>query len=304
MTPAERQTAAEQAVAEKDWNQAANLWEQIYQDEQSAANNFQLVRALVADQQYVTARNYASEFEGQYLASDEAASVYLRALIANHEFISARIVIVARGKSDWTQAALTTLSAAENDAEAHLQSTLTTTMRHFYHLSDQPVQAQVADLQAARHLTMQRYLTAAKFLLVDPFLHPLTRSEVLYTLHELQVNTPVQMQWLLDDQQLTLCPAELTEVGADEISLATKQLLKIQLADQDVFLYENLRELLQLQLMYLYPRPELAITDPADWVAVLIAQQTGQETTNLSEEQEKMMKIQQKIQQFSLDLQQ
>ena len=56
--------------------------------------------------------------------------------------------------------------------------------------------------------------------------------------------------------------------------------------------------------MYLYPRPELAITDPADWVAVLIAQQTGQETTNLSEEQEKMMKIQQKIQQFSLDLQQ
>jgi hypothetical protein len=112
------------------------------------------------------------------------------------------------------------------------------------------------------------------------------------------------MQWLLDDRQLTLCPAELTEVGADEISLATKQLLKIQLADQDVFLYENLRELLQLQLMYLYPRPELAITDPADWVAVLIAQQTGQETATLSEEQEKMMKIQQKIQQFSLDLQQ
>mgnify|MGYP004606521517 CR=1 FL=1 len=305
MTLSETQLAAERATRAQEWSQAASLWERVYQHEQSAPVNYQLVRALVADQQFVAAASYARESEAQYLAADVAADVYLAALIGKHEFISARIVIKARQQSTrWTATACATLSAAETQAEQQLQATLTTTMRQFYHLSDQPVVSHAERLQAARHLTYQRYLTAAKFLLVDPFLHPLTRVEVLYTLYELRVPDEVQMRWLFDERRLTIRPAELLPLGTDTTSIATQHALKAQLGNQDVFLYENLRELLQLQLMYLYPQPGLVISDPTAWVTVLIGQQTGNLPTGLTERQMTIVKIQQKIQQFSLDLQQ
>ncbi|MCB7464371.1 hypothetical protein [Lactiplantibacillus argentoratensis] len=303
MTIAETQLAAEQASRDQDWSKAASLWEQVYQAQQKAAINYELVQALVADQQYVAAANYASEFEAQYLATDAAADLYLNALIANHDFISARIMVRARPASAWTATAIATLNAAERTAEQTLGTTLTTTMRHFYHLSDQPVQKQVTGLQAARHLPYERYLTAAKFLLVDPFLHPLTRVEVLYTLYQLQVPETVKMQWLLDEQILTLCPAKLVALGQDETSKAVYRVLEARLGDRDVFLYESLRELLQLQLMYLYPRAAQVITDATAWINILISQQTGDPLTEPNDQTEKMMKVQQKIQQFSLDLQ-
>ncbi|MGY5269926.1 hypothetical protein [Lactiplantibacillus plantarum] len=303
MTIAETQLAAEQASRAQDWSKAASLWEQVYQAQQTAPVNYELVQALVADQQYVAAANYASEFEAQYLATDAAADLYLNALVANHDFISAQIMIKARPTSAWTTAASTILKAAESTAERTLGSTLTTTMRHFYHLSDQPVQKQVAGLQAARHLPYEHYLTAAKFLLVDPFLHPLTRVEVLYTLYQLQVSETVKMQWLLDEKMLTLCPAKLVALGQDETSKAVYHALKVRLGNQDVFLYESLRELLQLQLMYLYPCAAQVITDSTAWIDLLISLQTGQTITPTDDQTEKMMKIQQKIQQFSLDLQ-
>ena len=55
--------------------------------------------------------------------------------------------------------------------------------------------------------------------------------------------------------------------------------------------------------MYLYPRTAQVITDATAWVDVLISQQTGQPITTPDDQTEKMMKVQQKIQQFSLDLQ-
>ncbi|WQH18176.1 hypothetical protein T1I15_13180 [Lactiplantibacillus plantarum] len=63
MTIAETQLAAEQASRAQDWSKAASLWEQVYQAQQTAPVNYELVQALVADQQYVAAANYASEFE-------------------------------------------------------------------------------------------------------------------------------------------------------------------------------------------------------------------------------------------------
>ena len=81
MTIAETQLAAEQASRAQDWSKAASLWEQVYQAQQTAPVNYELVQALVADQQYVAAANYASEFEAQYLATDAAADLYLNAFL-------------------------------------------------------------------------------------------------------------------------------------------------------------------------------------------------------------------------------
>ncbi|WP_047999971.1 hypothetical protein [Lactiplantibacillus herbarum] len=301
MTLSEMQVAAEKAMQEQHWSQAASLWETVYQAQQTPEINYQLVQSLVADEKYAAASTYASEFETYYLQTDEAATLYLTALLNNQQFIQARILVHARPGS-WQKMALVAIQAAEEKAERTLQSTLTTTMRQFYHLSDQPVVNHASLLQAATHLTYSKYLTAAKFLLVDPFLHPLTRVEVLYTLREIGVTDTVKVQWI-DELPLTVTPADLPMIGQDSASLAVQDILQDRLGQQDVTLFASLQELLALQLMYLYPQTETVVSDPQRWVDILIAMQTGTLSENPSQTDAKIIALQQKLQQFTLDFQ-
>lgn len=302
MTPAETLTAAQRATAAKEWSQAASLWEAVYQTAQTASNNYQLVNALVADEQYSAASSVATEFETTYLQTDGAADLYLTALLKSRQFIPARILVTARSAGEWQLAALQRVQEAEADAETTLATTLTTTMRQFYHLSDQPVEAQAERIQAAQHLTYAKYLTAAKFLLVDPFLHQLSRVEVLYTLRAIGVAEPVDLQ-TFDDQRVTLIPAQLPVMGQDTTSLAAQRVLSTSVGQQDPTLYAGLEALLSLQLMYLYPQAERVVLDPEVWVRVFVGLQTGQLSESERRAASRIVAVQQKIQQMTLDLQ-
>lgn len=302
MSLAETRTAAEKATATEKWSEAASLWETVYQAEQTADNNYQLVTALVADEQFLAASTTAAEFEQTYLKTDQAADLYLTALLKSHQFIPAHILLNARQVSSWTHGAQNRIQAAENQAEQTMATTLDTTMRQFYHLSDQPVGAQTERLQAAKHLTYGKYLTAAKFLLVDPFLHQLSRVEVLYTLCAMGVPDEVTMQ-TFDEQRVTVVPATLPTMGKDATSLAVQQVLTEMIGQDDPTLYAGLQALLSLQLMFLYPQIERVILDAEVWVKVFVGLQTGQLSENNNPQTSRIVAVQQKIQQMIQDLQ-
>lgn len=303
MNLTEIQAAARQAESAKNWSQAASLWETAYQQQQDFPTNQALVAALRADEKYTAAYHYAVEFETDYLKTDDRAQLYVTLLIAAQQFISARIVTIARVTSPaWQTAMLAKLKAAEARAEQDQAKTLTTTMRQFYHLSDLPLVAQAERIQTAQRLTYDKYLTAAKFLLIDPFLHPLSRVEVLDSLRLLGVTTTVQFRWL-DGQEQSLTPAELTPVGQDAISQATLAALAQAVGQQDVSLYTALAATLKLQLMYLYPYPNRWITDASRWVSLGTALQTGIEVTPTTAIDKKMVAHLQQLQKMALDLQ-
>ncbi|AVK60597.1 hypothetical protein C5Z25_01890 [Lactobacillus sp. CBA3605] len=303
MTPdTEQQLKAAQVAADQaDWSTAASLFETVYQTAQSYALNLQLVTALVATQKYTLASAYAAEYEPTYLATDAAASLYLTALLESHQFIKARMAAELRvAQTDWYAQTLAQITAAETLATTTLQQTLKTTMRQFYHMSDQPVAAQNDQLLAAQHLTYAQYVTAAKFLLIDPFLHQLSRVEVLYTLRALGVATTVQFLWL-DETRLAVIPSALPAMGQDSGSRTVQHALQQQFAQTDVTMFENLQAVLSLQLMYLYPETEKIMTDAQLWLTLLLAAQTGTVPRNLTVTGQKMLDIQQQIQQLNLD---
>ncbi|CAM3178734.1 hypothetical protein [Lactiplantibacillus plajomi] len=302
MTDAERERAAQAATKAKKWSQAAALWEELYQQQQTLAINQQLVTALVQNQQYLAASNYAAEFENDYLQTDQRSDLYLTALLASHQFIVARMVVTARPRQPWQSLAEQRISQAERAAETTMASTLTTTMREFYHLSDQPVPNQAARIQAAQHLTYQRYLTAAQFLLVDPFLHQLARVEVLHTLRAIGVDQPVQFRHL-DGQQTALIPSELAAVGTDPTSQRTHQALEKTLGQRDPTLYTGLNALLTLQLMYIYPDQPKIVADPTTWVQLFVAEQTGTPVSTVDQQAKAMLTVQRKIQDLNNQLQ-
>ncbi len=302
LTLEELYQAAQAASTSQKWSQAASLWERVYQAQQTPKFNFQLVTALVADRQYSAAINYAAEFEGVYRRSDSAASLYLRALIGSQQFIPARMLIVARvTHRDWSKTASRELDAAERAATSEMAATMKTAMRRFYHLSDQPAIAQAEQIQAAQRLTYEKYVTAAKFLLVDPFLHQLARVEVLDTLRALGVSETVTFQWL--DQTVISCqPSALVPVGTDSLAKTVHAALEARIGHQNASLSQELTASLRLQLMYLYPRTELGITDANAWVRLMLNQSPTTPATNLTAGEEKMVHLQSVIQKYNSEL--
>ncbi len=300
---ADDRRAAQTATNAQEWSQAASLWEHVYQVEQTATTNYQLVTALVHDEQYGAASTYAAEFEREYLKTDVAADLYVQALLMSHQYIVARSFIVARKTvPSWQAGATKRVVIAETGAEKKLQTTLTTTMRQFYHLSDQPVTAQAERIEAARHLTLAKYLTAAQFLLVDPFLHQLSRVEVLYQLRALGVDQAVPFVWL-DGTQRRVVPATLPVMGTDRTSQTVRQTFQNNWGQHDASLNEGLAALLDLQLMYLYPEPERVINDPDAWVNIFVGMQTGSLDSQQQNTWPELVAVQTKIQTLNLELQ-
>ncbi|VDG30606.1 hypothetical protein [Lactobacillus sp. CBA3605] [Lactiplantibacillus mudanjiangensis] len=296
-------TQAQTAANAGHWSQAASLFETAYQTEQSFAINQQLVPALAKTQKYTAASTYAAEFEATYLTTATNFNLYLTILLASHQFIKAHIIVVAaqQAESSWASDAKQQVVTAEAQAEQSMAQTLTVTMRQFMHLADQPVAEQTARLAAAQHLTLTKYLTAAKFLLVDPFLSQLVRVEVLYTLRAVGIDTSVQFRWF-DQTELTIVPITLPAIGQDATSQQLDQTLQSTIGQTDAGQYENLQAVLPLQLMYLYPQPEKIITDADVWIKLLIARQQGVTPQNLTVAGEKMLANQLKIQEMTAEL--
>ncbi|MFC6180706.1 hypothetical protein [Lactiplantibacillus daowaiensis] len=300
---AELVAQAQTASSAGDWSQAASLLETAYQLEQSFTINHQLVTALTQIQNYAAASTYAAEFETTYLATGADFNLYLTICLANHEFIKAHMLIQAIRQQhvDWVNPATEQVTIAEAQAEQTLQQTLTTTMRQFYHLSDQPVAEQPVRLAAAQHLTLAKYVTAARFLLLDPFLQQLSRVEVLYTLRAAGVTQPVQFLWF-DQTEVTVVPAELPVIGTDATSVQVEAALQAAVGQLDVSLYESLQAMLSLQLMYLYPYSEKIITDSQIWINLLITSQQGQTPRHLTVTGQEMLANQTKIQEMNAEL--
>jgi len=294
---------AQAALEAGKWSLAASLFETVYQTTQTLALNLQLVTALKADQKYTLASTYAAEFEADYLVTAERFNLYLAVLLASHQFIKARLITEAcrQTPANWLAEADQQITTAEQVAEQTMQQTLTTTMRQFYHLSDQPVAAQAERLAAAQHLTYAKYLTAAKFLLVDPFLHQLSRVEVLYTLRGLGTTDAVQFLWF-DQTEQTVVPAELPVIGSDRISQQLQWEIQQQAGQVDATLAAGLQAELPLQLMYLYPTPAKIVTDAKIWINLLIATQRGAIPRHLTVAGQKMAENQVKIREFNENL--
>jgi len=262
-----------------------------------------LVTALNATQKYTLASTYAAEFEAAYLETAARFQLYLTVLLASHQFIKARLLTETsrQAQAAWADHAEEQIVAAEATAEQQLQQTLTTTMRQFYHLSDQPVAVQAERLAAAQHLTYTKYLTAAQFLLRDPFLPQLARVEVLYTLRGLGTTTEVTFLWF-DQTEMVVTPAELPLMGTDQVSQTLQTELQTQIGQADATLAASLAAEIPLQLMYLYPTPAKIITDPKIWINLLIATYQGQVPRHLTVAGQQMYENQAKIRKFNENL--
>jgi len=287
-SPAARDKAYQKAVAafeSRQWSTASDLFETLYQDQQTPELNRYVVASLYHDQKYLMAEQYAAEQNGSYLTSARDFQLRLDVALKNQQFIFAREFCALAAAATWRAGGVAQIEAAEAASTDELAATQRVIAKQFYHLGDVSFNEQRDRLEHARQLPLPMYLQGVQYLLVDPFLHPLLRADLLEGLMRLRVDQTVNLHWL-DDQTYSVSVKALQPVGASKAAVAFQKYLQEDLGQRDPMLAANLQQTITLQLMMLYPFIDQTITDPVSWAQTIAGLPL---TTPVSEEKIKEM---------------
>lgn len=273
-SPAAREQAVEkahQAFSAEEWSTAADLFEKLYNDQQTAEFNRYLVASLYHDEKYLAAEQFAAEQDAVYLATTETFQLRLDVALKNQQFIFAREFCAMPAAEAWRAAGLTQITAAEDASRQTLAETQRVLAKQFYHLGDGSFTEQRQRLERARQLPLREFMKGVQYLLVDPFLHPLMRATLLEELLRLRTTQTVQVHWL-DDQTYPVDTGQLQPVGASRAAQTMQRYLHENLAQQDPMLMANISQTITLQLMMLYPFIDKIIKNPVAWIQIAAQQ--------------------------------
>lgn len=260
-------------MAEKQWSKAAAILEELVIDNTQPEIVYDLVRALYHDQQYVRGMNYLLQSPEIFYTTIERAQLAVNVLLKCHYFIRARI-FVTTGPHSWQEQFCKLIDEQEQVAQSEYQETISEGLQKFYHLGDGNVYEQQERLTAAYRLPLATFITGTRFVLRDPFVHPLVRSNIIEILRELQIATRLTYYWL-DQKEHQVVPRRLLPLSNIPVLEKVKKYLQERLANNNHMLYQAAIEQLNLQATFLFPRVSAVIKDPNEWGKYLIGQLTG-----------------------------
>lgn len=269
-------------IGDQRWSEASALLEDLVAQKPVPEYIRNLVSSLSHDHQYMRALDYIVSDPTAFYYSFDWSKLAVTIFLASQYYISARLFVVG-GPEEWQRKLTMTIIAAEQDAEREYTETIRQGLRRFYHLGDATIRNQQIRLREAYQLPLATFLTGVKFVLRDPFVHPLVRANIIEVLRKLKITEPLTYYWL-DKQEHQVIPAELPELKDILAVKETEQQLQKRLANDNPTLYKAALQQFNLQLLFLMPRISEVITQPIQWADYLIATLNGQTLAGKSEE--------------------
>lgn len=253
-------------------HQALPILEDLYKQVDNDDVTVNYVRALYQAQQYMAASRVANDNQDYFLSGKE--KLFVQIMLAAHKPLAARLFV---GRVSSKQQ-LSLLKQIEN-AEEYLRSNFSATVRkntaNFYHMGDLSIADQFVQFEAADNLPLEDYSNGAKLILRDPNVYPLIKSSIARDLVALKVNDRFMIYWL-DHQEHPFYPQKMDFVEDRKVIKDIKSMIEDEFANSNPLLYEQYRQTLRLQLMFLYPFVDVAIQDAETWFAVLVGKKLGQ----------------------------
>lgn len=280
LTPAQvvKLRQIKERLKNQEWHQAAVQLEQLYQERHDDDINQLLVEALYMDSQFKLAYDYAIEKQTAYLATMDRFKLMINVLLKSNHLITARQFALRAPQPAWQQQAVAGIEQFEQNASETLMQTHRATLRKFYHLGDQPFAQQRQRFEQAAQLPLKDYLTGARFLLRDPFTHPLVRASLLQSLQQLHFQGPLTFLWI-DDQEHQIQGDDLKRIDEDPVYQHLMAILADRIGQVDPVETQMLTQELALQTMLAYPLLDHVFVQPEEWVTMLIKQYRGEDAT-------------------------
>ncbi|PIO83628.1 hypothetical protein BSQ39_08650 [Loigolactobacillus backii] len=286
------------AAKKEDWKVAADNFSAAYQTKQDFNTNLLLATALMESGQYLVARQVAGEYENDYQASLSLISFYISLLLTAHDFVKATQICdqhLAKAKAAdihfWTETQKH-IKGAENKYRHEEAAHLKELQKALYNLSDRSIYEQMDLLKQANQLPKEEFTVTAKWLLRNPFVHPLLKANVLADLQKMRVSDEVSLLWL-DNKEYQVIPERLLPIMEYKSIITLKQLLAEKVGNDDPIVYQNLTEEINLHAAYLYPFADKVVKDPTLWLAVYLDFYTTDKLNKKQIDSENLTQIQQ-----------
>lgn len=286
---------AKELYGGKKWQEAANIFLNLYGEIEDNELAILTAKSLYFSRQYTLA--YQIVFQSMNAFGNDIPFVVDVGIKSQH-FISTRILIKHQPKVI-QEKELSRLTKAEEDYHDQFQEIVKSRLRSFYHLGDYSFAEQRQRLLGADQLPLENFITGAVFLLRDPFTHQFVKAEILNELQQVGYTKEVTML-CVDGKEHQFVPAELPLVYENSIFLKCQEILKNKLAQVDPQLYTMLSGQLNIQLILLNPLINEVITDPNEWINVMVKLATGEE---ISGDNETILNWQRKLNKFLDELQ-
>lgn len=282
---------AKELIAQDRWQDAADVLEGLVNQVDNPEIGRLTVVTLYTAEQYTRACTYLYEYLDLMATNFDDARIAIDIFVQNELFILARQVV--NSMPEWKEQLMPLIEKGEEKMQAEYQTTMQTRLRDFYHLGDYSLSEQQSRLQASFKLPLKEFVTGAKFLLRDPFTHPLVKSSLVELLCKLQVAESVVIYWL-DKHEYEIVPTNLTPLKDSPLVIAGKREINQKLGNENPQLEQLAVQQFQLEVMFLYPRISAVITDVGEWTDELIARVNGQKSakkTAVSEWQDRLAKM-------------
>lgn len=267
----QKELAAKQALAERNYAYAVELFSELYSQKPTSRQNYLLVQALSGLGDFENALAVAQESLASYLAEDERLILYIHVAVCAGQGLSIKELLEGLRKymSDAEKQMLFhTLDQEYADYSLLKKDELNQLKKQIRYLGGYSPLKQRALAKQAQKLSSCEFVSAVRTALVDSNVHPLVRASFLNDLRLLKVTERFDY-WTFFGQKIQIDPNKLQAVDETAVYQHLQKLV-LKKYEYSANLIQKMMDEISLKLMIIYPVFSEIERQPKIWLSVLL----------------------------------
>ncbi|UQS86474.1 hypothetical protein MOO44_06160 [Nicoliella spurrieriana] len=253
---------------------AINDLKKIYKDDPSLKVNQILVKTLFNNGDYLAAKEYLLERINDYQNSEEDFKLMINIFKFNHNFVQAQIIINSIRNKSFKLDVQNDFNHFQADYKSENDELINKLENDLFHIGGKKLSNQQIIITESMNLPVSNYFDGAQGALLDPFLYPAIRFNILDILRELQINQSINIKWI-DKKAHSINPIDLLPLAKTKSAVNIFSIINSMFGQQSPIVFQNMLKTFSLFLAYLYPFNDDVITDYSRWVEVAYQLQIG-----------------------------
>ena len=269
-------SAGDNEYSDEHFGEAADLYEKAYEMQDDFEISKKLVSALINDNQAEKAELVVESDLNSYLNDIDGLKILTRVFLENDDFLRANQLVVLLEDNKGYSISNEFIEDYKKQLEKSEQRFLATNSNEVKEIEKeltaiviQPTNVQIQQIQMMNKLPLANYLKAANMLLLNPYLQPLFKTEIIENIVKLAVEDSTSMIYW--DQKKNFIPKNTPLVMNSMEFLQSRSVLNYLVGnDNPDYQTDQLHSQFTLYIAMLYPFQSEKMTNVEKWVEVLL----------------------------------
>lgn len=266
-----------EAFESHKWKEAIYFFGQASQLENTFDVNKKIVVSLLKIGLFDDAVDQASIFYDKYLENKDDATFLFNILIESEEFLLTYQFLEIVEEPGYKvldeiniQQIYAQLSAQEKNFNEEHTKEIEDQKKELMSLVTMQAGVQASKIRNMKYLPMSHFLEISENLLLNPYLHPLFKNEIIENLVKLKINEEYSISFFGELRKFN--PSKLRTLMFTSQYMEARKLLLNKLSDYDDYESNLIMSEFSLYISMSYPFVEDIISNAGDWIEVYLCE--------------------------------